>query len=376
MQRWVRSWGRCLIVVGNSWYHESMSLTDLSFYIRKFAPFAVFVCVVLFIFFYSFKLLFLVFSLNQTKVSYIDPRFKQIKPLYLKKDATTSAGFSFTLDTIAGQPVTATDTAQVFYFPPSKFQFDYLPNVYVMAKMLGFDTEVVKHKLINNEAVFQDEKQRLAVDINTYNFRYDYDFRKDSDLVQGATTPDVESSKNTAINFLKSIDRYPKELALGDITFINMFYDKTSSSAGVVGDPKQSNMIEVDFYRQKVDQYLPMSPSYFNSQNYVMLIPSQYGAKVVSAQVKFFETSPTEIGVYPLISGQRAYEMLLAGKGILVSGGLDKKNISIKSMSLGYFDPDVYQDYYQPIYVFSGDNDFVSYVPAISENWLIDESKL
>lgn len=352
-----------------------MSLTDLSYYTRKFAPFAVLTFVVILILFYSFKLLFLLFSLNQTKVTYVNPIFKEIKPLFLKKEATTSAGYSFTLDTVAGQPITATETAQVFLFPPSKFQFDYLPKVYVMAKMFGFDTETVKHKLVNNEAVFQDEKQRLAVDINTYNFRYDYDFRKDSELVEMAETPESESSKNTAINFLQSIDRYPAELALGDITFIHMFYDKIASTAGVV-EPQEANMIEVDFYRQKIDQYLPMSSTYFNSQNYVMLMPNGNGAKVVSAQIKFFETSSTQIGTYPLISGQRAYEILLAGKGLLISPGSGGKNISIKSMSLGYFDPDVYQDYYQPIYVFTGDNDFVSYVPAVSEKWLIDESKL
>lgn len=353
-----------------------MSLTDLSYYARKFAPFAIFAFVVILIFFYSFKLLFLLLSLNQPKVTYINPIFKEIKPLYLKKDATTSAGFSFTLDTVAGQPITATETAQVFLFPPSKFQFDYISKVYLMAKMLGFDTEQIKHKLVNNEAVFQDATQRLAIDINTYNFRYDYDFRKDAKLVEEAETPDIESSKNTAINFLKSIDRYPKELALGDITVVHMFYDKTASAAGVVASPQEANMIEVDFYRQKVSEYLPMSPTYFNSQNYVMLMPNKNGAKVVSAQVRFFETSPTQIGVYPLITGKRAYEMLLSGKGILISGGSGKKQISIKSMTLGYFDPDIYQDYYQPIYVFTGDNDFVSYVPAVSEKWLIDESKL
>jgi len=249
-----------------------MSLTDLSYYVRKFAPFAMFAFVVVLIVFYLFKLLFLLFSLNQPKVVNINPIFKEIKPLFLKKDATTSAGFTFTLDTVEGRPVTATESAQVFLFPPSKFQFDYLPKVYLMAKMLGFDTEVVKHKLIDNEAVFQDGVQRLAIDINTYNFRYDYDFRKDSGLVESATKPDSESSKNTAINFLRSIDKYPDELARGDITLINMFYDKTSSSAGVVTDPRESNMIEVDFYRQKVDEYLPMSPTYINSQNYVMIM--------------------------------------------------------------------------------------------------------
>lgn len=353
-----------------------MSLTELSYYFRKFLPFVAFAFVVLLIFVYSIKLLFLLFSLNQKEVLTIDPIFKQIKPLVLKKEATTSAGFSFTLDTIEGQPITATATAKVVLFPPAKFQFDYLPKVYLMAKTLGFDTEVVKHKLVNNEAIFQDSKQKLSIDINTYNFRYDYDFRKDTDLVNGAETPDQEAAQNTAINFLKSIDRYPQDLAMGKTNPVFMYYDKESSTAGIIDSPQESNMIEIDFYRPDVAQYPAVSPSYFNSQNYVMLMPNQSGAKVISAQVRFFETSTTQIGVYPLISGQRAYEKLLAGNGILVSEGSGKKNITIKKMFLGYFDPDVYQDYYQPVYVFLGDDNFVSYVPAVSEKYLIDETQL
>lgn len=347
-----------------------MSLTEVSYYSRKFAPFAIFAFVVVLIFFYSLKLIFLVFTLNQPKVTYINPLFKEIKPLFLKKDATTSAGFSFTLDTIEGQPITATDTAQVFLFPPSKFQFDYLPKVYVMAKMLGFDTEVVKHKLINNEAIFQDGKRRLAIDINTYNFRYDYDFRHDYELVDNAIKPDQEGAQNTAINFLKSIDRYPQDLAKGKTNPVYMFYDKTSSSAGIIDNPQNSNMIEIDFYRPDVAQYPAVSPSYFNSQNYVMIMTRDSGSTVVSAQVKYFDVSETQIGIYPLITGQKAYQKLLAGEGILVTGEGDKKNVTIKKMFFGYFDPDTYQDYYQPVYVFLGDNNFVSYVPAVSEKWL------
>jgi len=353
-----------------------MSLTELSYYFRKFLPFIAFAFVVLLILVYSIKLLFLLFSLNQKEVFTIDPIFKQLKPLVLKKEATTSAGFSFTLDTIEGQPITATPTAQVILFPPAKFQFDYLPKVYLMAKTLGFDTEVVKHKLVNNEAIFQDEKQKLAVDINTYNFRYDYDFRKDTDVVNSAETPDQEAAQNTAINFLKSIDRYPQDLARGKTNPVFMYYDKESSTAGIIESPQESNMIEIDFYRPDVAQYPAVSPTYFNSQNYVMLMAYQGGAKVISAQVRFFETSTTQIGVYPLISGQKAYEKLLAGSGILISEGSGKKNITIKKMFLGYFDPDTYQDYYQPVYVFLGDDNFVSYVPAVSEKYLIDESKL
>ena len=49
-------------------------------------------------------------------------------------------------------------------------------------------------------------------------------------------------------------------------------------------------------------------------------------------------------------------------------------NITIRKMFLGYFDPDVYQEYLQPVYVFVGDGDFVGYVPAVSGEYLVEYS--
>jgi len=322
-----------------------MTLTEASYYTRKFAPFAVFAFVVLLIFFYSIKLFLLVVSLNQPKVTYVNPLFKEIKPPTIKKDATTSAGFSFVLDTIDGAPVSATETAEVFLLPKAKFQFDYLPKVYVMAKTLGFDTEVIKHKLVNNEAVFDDGIRHLAIDITTYNFRYDYDFKKDTELVDNLKTPDKSEAENSAINFLKSIDRYPNEFTKGKTNPIYMLYDKVSSNAAVIDNLQQANMIEIDFYRPDIGQYPVVSSSYYNSQNYVVMMSTPETTRIVSAQMKFFEKSSTQIGVYPLITGQAAYDALLGGKATIVSTGTGKKDITIKKMFLGYFDPDIYQDY-------------------------------
>jgi len=216
----------------------------------------------------------------------------------------------------------------------------------------------------------------LAIDINTYNFRYDYDFKKDSELIANLKTPNQDDAENSAINFLKSIDKYPDEFTKGKTNSIYMSYDKVSSSAAVIDNLQEANMIEIDFYRPDIGQYPVVSSSYFNSQNYVVMMSTPETTRVVSAQMKFYEKSDTQIGVYPLITGQVAYDELLAGKAIVISSGTGKKDITIKKMFLGYFDPDIYQDYLQPIYVFVGDNDFVSYVPAISDQWLINESKL
>ena len=39
--------------------------------------------------------------------------------------SSSSAGLKFTLDTIEGQPVTATDTAKVYFLPPYNPRFGY-----------------------------------------------------------------------------------------------------------------------------------------------------------------------------------------------------------------------------------------------------------
>jgi hypothetical protein len=96
------------------------------------------------------------------------------------------------------------------------------------------------------------------------------------------------------------------------------------------------------------------------------------GAKVLRAQIKFFEKSEEQIGVYPLKTGDAVWTELKEGKGMVVSDIKNQKDITIKKMFLGYLDPSVYQDYLQPVYVFLGANNFVAYVPAVSNDFLTE----
>jgi hypothetical protein len=41
-------------------------------------------------------------------------------------------------------------------------------------------------------------------------------------------------------------------------------------------------------------------------------------------------------------------------------------------MFLAYYDPDIYQEYLQPVYVFVGEPNFIAYVPAISNEYLAE----
>ena len=113
-----------------------------------------------------------------------------------------------------------------------------------------------------------------------------------------------------------------------------------------------------------------MTPKFFTSQNYLILFFDNDQEKIIRGQISFFEKSEDQKGIYPVKTGDQAWEELKNGKGMVVAGQKGVKNITIKKMSIEYLDPDVYQHYLQPVYVFIGDNDFVAYVTAVKEEYL------
>lgn len=131
-------------------------------------------------------------------------------------------------------------------------------------------------------------------------------------------------------------------------------------------------MVEVDFYRPDIGEFPTVSSTYFNSSNYVLLTYNGDRYKILRSQVRFFEQSEDQVGVYPLKTGKLAYDALTKGKGLIISNPDSSQNIVIKKMFLAYYDPDIYQEYLQPVYVFLGENNFVAYVPALSDDYLTE----
>src|SRR3989344_5017935 len=247
-----------------------MTLTELSYYSRKFAPFGLLFFLVLLILYYLIRVLLLTLVPVKPTILYINPVFGNIKKPLIK-DVGPSSNLSFYIDTIEGKPITATESAKVFFLPSATARFGYREKIYLTAKTLGFDTEVVKHKLEGKEAMFKDEKQSLQIDITNFNFTYEYSFDKDAQIFQNTVQPQKKESEDKAINFLRSIGRYPQELTKGKTNTIFISYDPGAKQMRLLETSEGANMVEVDFYRADQDQYPIVSPKYFNSQNYVMM---------------------------------------------------------------------------------------------------------
>src|SRR5262245_21222635 len=140
-----------------------MTLTEVSFHSRKFAPFGLLFFLILLVFYYLIRVLFLTLTPAPQVTTYSDPIFGKIKRPQID-NVKTSSGLNFSLDTIEGRPVTLTESAKVCFLPSAAARFGYREKIYLVAKSMGFDTEVVKHKLSGQNAIFDDGKQKLTID--------------------------------------------------------------------------------------------------------------------------------------------------------------------------------------------------------------------
>src|SRR3989304_7161780 len=107
----------------------NMTLTELSYNVRRALPYVLLFGLVFLIIFYSFKLYFVYLEANRPDVSFTNPIFGKINKPEVE-NATSSAGFNFTLDTIEGVPVTATGSANVYFLPDVPTRFGYREKIY------------------------------------------------------------------------------------------------------------------------------------------------------------------------------------------------------------------------------------------------------
>lgn len=346
-----------------------MTLTELSYYLRRAIPYVI-VGFVFFILFYFLIKSFLGYLESRKVIPLpINPIFNKVPKFKVKTNINYPLNAEFILDNIEGRPVTATESAKVFYLPPTSARFGYLQNIYLSAKNLGFDTENIKHKTEDTRAIFDDDEKSYEVDIANFNFEYLYKFEERSDLFTVTNLPSERQIKENAKDFLRSAGRYPEELAKGKENVVYLNYDVDLKEFKPVKKPSDANTVEVDFFRPDIDSFGMVSPRYFNSSNFVVMTLKEKDYMVIKAQIKFFEKEDKTFGIYPIKSGNQAFEDLKLGGAIIVSAGQNSNRITIKKMFLGYFDPDFYQPYLQPVYVFLGEGGFAAYVPAILDDY-------
>lgn len=310
----------------------------------------------------------------QTAPAYVNPSFGKIKEPEIP-NSTVSSSYTWVLDTLDATPnfPEATSAATVYFVPQQTASFGFLSRIYSMAQAVGIDTESIEHRIDDKTASFDDGRRQLDMDIRSYNFSYTYRVTSEDPIEQNADQNLESSLISQATAFLTKINRYPPDLVQGNKNVIYMRIDTASNQITTLDGPEGANMAEVDFFPQDIDGRPTVTSTYYNSPHFVLLLFTGREMTVARAAVSYHERSADQMGMYPLRTPAQAWEDLQAGKGRVVSSSRQSGEVKVQRVFMAYYQPETYQEYIQPVYVFLGEERFVAYVPAITQEYLLGE---
>lgn len=212
----------------------------------------------------------------------------------------------------------------------------------------------------------------IEINLRTRNFSLTSDYLAHPELLTNDQMPDDYEAVNRVKSFLSKNDLLAKDVATnsGQVTFLkalggDLFPADSSSDA---------DFMQIKLDRMAIDGYMEM----FNEQGRggvikAVLTPALNGQdSIVAIESNYHEIDYTQIETYPLRTAKEAWQEVLAGEAYVVNwtGG---KEATVRKVEIGYYDSTVEQDYLQPIYIFTGDNDFMAYVSAIESKYLAQE---
>ncbi|MBP7875598.1 hypothetical protein KA012_01205 [Candidatus Woesebacteria bacterium] len=257
------------------------------------------------------------------------------------------------------------DRAFVYLMPKGQIRLLSLEETKASAAKLGFLSAPV-------ELDEQNYRWRRTGDLNaslemntvTKNFRYTTDYLSRPDLQLNNELPTTFDAVQTVKQFLGSADLLPADIATaaGETQFLKIAGGAVKAAVSL----SDSQLIRVDLFRTPVDGI----PTYTEDGK----------TGLVSATVASINRQPTVIEItrnyapieetiaytYPLKTAQEAWQLMKSGVGFSASAYRSDEAV-IRSVSLGYFES-ADSLYLQPIYVFTGDDDYIGYIDAISSS--------
>ncbi len=274
-------------------------------------------------------------------------------------------GITYKLETPTGELPTLPEQMKVYFMPQKATTLFSLDEAKTDATTLGFSG---KQEQLNS-TVYRFYRPEIPaymeMDIINKVFSLSYDLAADPSPLEN-NPPATETAKAYVKNFLSSANLSHPDLE-GPVTFE---YLKVQQQRFVeVVSLSEADLVKVNLYRQAIDDYPSLTPKGDEANVWFIVSGSnKRESQVIAGQYHYFPIDLEKSSTYPIKSAEVAWQELQAGGGY-IHRIPDSKNVVIRRVYLAYMDPGVPSEFYQPVIVFEGDNDFVAYVPAVSQDY-------
>ncbi|MBI4035454.1 hypothetical protein HY383_00760 [Candidatus Daviesbacteria bacterium] len=276
----------------------------------------------------------------------------------------STSNFSYSLDTTTGGlPKIGVDPGFdkiiKVYFVTQTFATLLSPDKsYDLAEK--FDIKTLPEILSETKYRYKDSSKTLLVDLDSGNFSYT------NEATISAQSNLDEDNKLTAgfENVLSSLGLLNDTLTKGR-TKINLLKKSEGKFVPTQLRP-ETEAIQISLWPEAIDGKLIFTPDYNKSLiNATIVGPSDKLENYLSLKFTYYPIDLSTFATYSTKTTETAFEELKQGKGVIIIEP-PQPQVSITSVSMGYFLSESYNPYLQPIFIFEGPN-FVAYVSAVSE---------
>lgn len=280
--------------------------------------------------------------------------------------------FTYTLDLAEGQLPELPQQTEVYYMPPFQSTISSVENAKANAGALGFNPDGrVLVESIPNVYVFQKNNvpSNLTMNVITGVFSISYNVDEDP-IVVSSVPPNEEQSVNYISDELTQAKLISEDYKNGPTTtkYLKLEGGEFVPAASL----SESVATKVNFFRKGYgsDGTIPSVTQNMPEGNLWFIIAGGRGKQIVAGEYHYFPIDQSKSGTYPLKSSQTAWDELKEGKAYIANPGTsEEKEKTIRKVYLAYYDAGQYTQFYQPVVVFEGDDDFYAFVSAIQNDY-------
>ncbi len=283
-------------------------------------------------------------------------------------DNKITAKLNYVLETPEGGLPKLPTQAKVFFMPKVNPTLLALDVAKEKAKSLGYTSD--PEQLSDTLYKFKNPSVPSVMEMNivTGTFSVSYDLTADRSPIN-TKPPVAEVAASEFRSLLSSAGILPDDLT-GPTSheFFKLSGGKLISALSL----SESDVVKINLFRKSYDN-LPSMTGNPNEANVWTLISGSQdrSQQVVAAEFHYFPVDESQSSTYAIKTPEEAFNELKAGQPFIASLGVNKEGdtLKIRRIFLAYFDPETPSDFFQPIYVFEGDNGFTAYVPAITADY-------
>jgi len=272
---------------------------------------------------------------------------------------------NFSLETAEGGLPQFPDQLKVYFMPKQSSNLLSLDFAQDRANKLGFSIEAQQLTESLYKFYHKTSPSTMESNIITGSFSLSYDLNVDPSPIS-VKPPLPEIARNSIKSFLSGAGLYPDDLKDGRFEHN---YLKTEAGGFITANSlSDANIIRIDLFRKNYDN-LPTVTQTTNEGNVWFMVSGikERGKEVIAGEYHYFSVDETQVATYPIKTTDQAWQEFSSGNYYSASLGtaLEGENIKIRKVYLAYYDAGLYTEFFQPVYVFEGDKNFVGYIPAV-----------